>query len=345
MSLDRRPRVIVHHGTRRMRTYHYYWCQHCQRTVRIASGILSEILLCPFCSCRLQYEFHAPRRRLVPTFTGLGVLAAELLEDMDVILLPRRPQTTGLNGVLWGTEMRIPSINVPSRVGRHLLTPPRPGRPVAAPENVAVPRLGGSNFTMRDVLNETMEELTHNEVTGENTQNDRPGPPPAAPSAIEALPSVRLTPTHLRNDPCCPVCKEEYQAGEEVREMPCNHLYHSDCIVPWLRIHNSCPVCRYELQASPNPHAVHNTRAENFDVEEVTNRLVWPWNQLFSMWPFRPLPNWRYPDGLDFQYNRRGGETQNHAFFFLIFLKIMKDFKHVSQNALFFPNPPIPPNK
>ena len=272
MSLDRRPRVIVHHGTRRMRTYHYYWCQHCQRTVRIASGNLSEILLCPFCSCRLQYEFHAPRRRLVPTFTGLGVLAAELLEDMDVILLPRRPQTTGLNGVLWGTEMRIPSINVPSRVGRHLRRPPRPRRPVAAP------RVGGSNFTMRDVLNEAMEELTHNEVTGENTQNDRPGPPPAAPSAIEALPSVRLTPTHLRNDPCCPVCKEEYQACEEVREMPCKHMYHSDCIVPWLRIHNSCPICRHELEASPNPHAVHNTRAENFDVEEVTNRLVWPWN-------------------------------------------------------------------
>lgn len=37
----------------------------------------------------------------------------------------------------------------------------------------------------------------------------------------------------------CPVCKEDYSVEETVRQLPCNHLFHNDCIVPWLE-----QVCR-----------------------------------------------------------------------------------------------------
>lgn len=32
------------------------------------------------------------------------------------------------------------------------------------------------------------------------------------------------------------MCKEDYTVGEEVRQLPCNHFFHSSCIVPWLEL-------------------------------------------------------------------------------------------------------------
>ncbi|XP_027340834.1 probable E3 ubiquitin-protein ligase RHC1A [Abrus precatorius] len=79
------------------------------------------------------------------------------------------------------------------------------------------------------------------------TTNDRLGPPPASRSSIDAMPTIKITQAHLRSDSHCPVCKEKFELGSEARKMPCNHIYHSDCIIPWLVQHNSCPVCRVEL--------------------------------------------------------------------------------------------------
>ncbi|KAK4278787.1 hypothetical protein QN277_016586 [Acacia crassicarpa] len=79
------------------------------------------------------------------------------------------------------------------------------------------------------------------------SMNNHRGPPPASHSSIDAMPTIKITRAHLRSDSHCPVCQEKFELGSEARQMPCNHIYHSDCIVPWLVQHNSCPVCRVEL--------------------------------------------------------------------------------------------------
>ncbi|KAI4331732.1 hypothetical protein MLD38_029887 [Melastoma candidum] len=45
----------------------------------------------------------------------------------------------------------------------------------------------------------------------------------------------------------CVVCWEEMREGRQACELPCRHMFHWTCILPWLRKRNTCPCCRYEL--------------------------------------------------------------------------------------------------
>ncbi|XP_016070355.1 PREDICTED: E3 ubiquitin-protein ligase RNF126 isoform X3 [Miniopterus natalensis] len=78
-------------------------------------------------------------------------------------------------------------------------------------------------------------------------QFENTGPPPADKEKIQALPTVPVTEEHVGSGLECPVCKDDYELGERVRQLPCNHLFHDGCIVPWLEQHDSCPVCRKSL--------------------------------------------------------------------------------------------------
>ncbi|TVU33280.1 hypothetical protein EJB05_25073, partial [Eragrostis curvula] len=59
----------------------------------------------------------------------------------------------------------------------------------------------------------------------------------------------------------CPVCLEDVQAGEMVRQLPaCRHLFHVGCIDMWLHSHSTCPLCRCDVwaqqsDAKPTPEA------------------------------------------------------------------------------------------
>ncbi|MCO5547898.1 hypothetical protein L7F22_001351 [Adiantum nelumboides] len=90
-------------------------------------------------------------------------------------------------------------------------------------------------------LDQLIQQLAENDP-------NRYGAPPASKSAVEAMPTITISEQQLGTDAAhCAVCKDAFELGSEARQMPCSHLYHSDCILPWLAQHNSCPVCRYEM--------------------------------------------------------------------------------------------------
>ncbi|KAJ0716201.1 putative transcription factor C2H2 family [Helianthus annuus] len=76
---------------------------------------------------------------------------------------------------------------------------------------------------------------------------------PVAKSAVEAIPSVKITAALLEIDLIViyVVCKDQFVIDDETKELPCKHMHHPDCIILWLSQRNSCMVCRFQLPIDP----------------------------------------------------------------------------------------------
>ncbi|XP_021935057.1 E3 ubiquitin-protein ligase RNF126 isoform X3 [Zootermopsis nevadensis] len=84
-------------------------------------------------------------------------------------------------------------------------------------------------------------------VTQLLNQMDGTGPPPLAKDKIKEIPVVVITQDQVGKSLQCSVCWEDFRLDEPVRKLPCEHVYHENCIIPWLELHGTCPICRKSL--------------------------------------------------------------------------------------------------
>lgn len=47
----------------------------------------------------------------------------------------------------------------------------------------------------------------------------------------------------------CTICLCEFENGEDVRRLPCMHLFHINCVDQWLVTNTKCPICRVDIEA------------------------------------------------------------------------------------------------
>ncbi|KAK9111686.1 hypothetical protein Scep_019205 [Stephania cephalantha] len=61
---------------------------------------------------------------------------------------------------------------------------------------------------------------------------------------------------NISHSPCkyefnqCVICQVEYEIEEAVVALPCEHTYHSQCIMQWLQINKACPICNVDVSSS-----------------------------------------------------------------------------------------------
>ncbi|KAJ1499748.1 hypothetical protein HMI56_004226 [Coelomomyces lativittatus] len=79
-------------------------------------------------------------------------------------------------------------------------------------------------------------------------QNQSNRPTPASESFISNLPDVEIIEPQVAKGMDCAVCQEKFNLNEVVTKLTCDHLFHRECIVPWLKTNATCPTCRFVLE-------------------------------------------------------------------------------------------------
>lgn len=56
-----------------------------------------------------------------------------------------------------------------------------------------------------------------------------------------------------QQDDKCAICLGDYEPDEDVKNMPCGHMFHSECLGRWLKINRTCPICKQSLRPEDGP--------------------------------------------------------------------------------------------
>lgn len=69
----------------------------------------------------------------------------------------------------------------------------------------------------------------------------------------------------------CMVCLVDFEHGEDIRKvLLCKHIFHSDCLLMWLKKEENCPLCKHGLsKADCYSHDIKNESVQNLEKMEI----------------------------------------------------------------------------
>ncbi|KAH0449836.1 hypothetical protein IEQ34_020528 [Dendrobium chrysotoxum] len=73
-------------------------------------------------------------------------------------------------------------------------------------------------------------------------------------------------------DAVCCICLTKYVDNDDLRELPCGHFFHTECVDKWLKINALCPLCKKEVgntssssAANPSHDHIESRMANHVD--------------------------------------------------------------------------------
>ena len=107
-------------------------------------------------------------------------------------------------------------------------------------------RLANAAFMLRIIENQIRDEIQLIQNTFNNFEENR-NKKKLTDGDMNLLKNINIDVNKMCSQPSCPICSEDYSLGEELLELPCNHVFHRNCVIPWLEMKKTCPICRCKL--------------------------------------------------------------------------------------------------
>jgi hypothetical protein len=176
------------------------------------------------------------------SITGIITLLFLVIIATGAIRAHRHPERYGPRGGLPGRPRQSRAKGL-ARAMLETLPIVKFGDGEAKPESREIElEEGGSERHQHDVAAapvQTVESDTQAVTTGDGTVHETGIGPDEHTHAEGSHTEAQGVSEHLG----CSICTEDFEKGEDVRVLPCNHKFHPACIDPWLlNVSGTCPL-------------------------------------------------------------------------------------------------------
>ncbi|KAJ1961078.1 hypothetical protein IWQ62_003994, partial [Dispira parvispora] len=85
---------------------------------------------------------------------------------------------------------------------------------------------------------------------------------------IRTIQTTGSTLGYHKESPSCTICLDRFRSGQCVRQLPCKHVFHRDCVDKWLTTKSGvCPLCKFNCDHYCEVKMMFNQSKEDHSIE------------------------------------------------------------------------------